>query len=516
MLLLNSIYCQVIIPGTYQDDYFRMVSTFSKNDNRPISIYPSILSNHHLDSLKYDIHSLLIQENPEKKSRFDLTDPILQTSYNTKYPSGFNDGPIWSGKGLNTALSLGFTGKTGILRYSLNPILLFSQNQPFKNVDGPYNKGPFQYPFENNIDWVLRYGNSSMFKMFPGQSEIRLVKNNFTIGLSTQNQKWGPSRINPIIMSNNAEGFPHLDIGTARPAKSKIGFIDFKSYWGLLNESKYFDNINNNNVRYITGMSIGYRPIFLKALSIGINRILYTNINFLDSPFSDAFAQFSAIFKEGDAKTFNGITTNDYFDQVASVFMRWTFIEEGFDVYIEYARNDFAGGFGDFITQPDHSRGFTAGFTKLIQFSPNKIMNISYEHTSLDTYKNTIVRATPTFYVHGIVKQGYTNNGQIIGASAGPGANTDFIDLTLTTSNAIFSFNYYRLRYNDDYFYSIIQQNSTSPQEIEHQLILRATKKLPSMIIDFGMQIAFRKDWQYLEDNVVNFRPSMNFIYLLK
>jgi hypothetical protein len=41
------------------------------------------------------------------------------------------------------------------------------------------------------------------------------------------------------------------------------------------------------------------------------------------------------------------------------------------------------------------------------------------------------VRASPTYYAHGIVGQGYTQRGQVIGAGIGPGGNSQHVGADL-------------------------------------------------------------------------------------
>ncbi|HWO89877.1 MAG TPA: hypothetical protein VNL98_12100, partial [Gemmatimonadales bacterium] len=43
------------------------------------------------------------------------------------------------------------------------------------------------------------------------------------------------------------------------------------------------------------------------------------------------------------------------------------------------------------------------------------------------------VRATPTYYTHHIVRSGYTNRGEVIGAVVGPGGNGQYLDVDVFT-----------------------------------------------------------------------------------
>ena len=80
---------QVSIPG----EYFNRID--KKNDSTVLSFYPSV---------RY-----------ESDKGFGLISPLVKTSFNSNYPRGYNDGPIWKGKGLTFELHGGVQGKKGIL-----------------------------------------------------------------------------------------------------------------------------------------------------------------------------------------------------------------------------------------------------------------------------------------------------------------------------------------------------------------------------------------------------------------
>ena len=43
------------------------------------------------------------------------------------------------------------------------------------------------------------------------------------VGISNENQWWGPGISNALILSNNAPGFPHAFVRTAHPWKTPLG-----------------------------------------------------------------------------------------------------------------------------------------------------------------------------------------------------------------------------------------------------------------------------------------------------
>ena len=55
----------------------------------------------------------------------------LGGTFNSAYPYGANDGPLWAGRGLTVAASGGVSGHIGPLSFSLAPMAFRAANRPF-------------------------------------------------------------------------------------------------------------------------------------------------------------------------------------------------------------------------------------------------------------------------------------------------------------------------------------------------------------------------------------------------
>ena len=517
LLLLNPtvVFSQVLFPGNIQNDIFRMISLEHDFEDKPIVLTPGILTSYNLDSLTFIGWERLLFNMKRDESNFSVIDPSASISYNSEYARGMNDGAVWQGRGLNTALNFGFSGNYGKIHYTFSPVIYYAQNRAYRIDSGPFDKNQYQYPFGNNIDWVLRYGDNALADFWWGQSEVRFIHKNATVGFSTQNFIWGPSVINPILMSNNASGFPHLDIGTATPARTKIGDIEFRGYWGVLRESDYFDDNPDNDHRFFTGWTLGYRPSFLKGISIGISRLLYRNSK--DDGglgLKDIFASYSPDIIEKRNPIIQG-GQNDLYDQIASLTVRWALPREGLEFYLEYAKNDFPGALSVLFESPDRSRGFNIGVIKVSDLKNGAKLLFNYEHTTLANNQTRQVTIAPSYYIHSVVDQGYTNNGQIMGASVGPGANADFLRVNYYHKKHILGFNYHRNRHNDDYVVGSLGFNP--PFDAEHSLDFSYARKMNNLFIDAHFNITGRKNWYYDDDVLTffNLQPSLRVTYML-
>jgi len=140
-------------------------------------------------------------------------------------------------------------------------------------------------------------------------------------------------------------------------------------------------------------------------------------------PASDYFAVFQGVRKKALVTPENP-TGDDEHDQMLSLFGRWVLPESGFEVYWEWARNDHSWEFRDLLLEPEHSQAYMLGLQKAVRLSGERIVTVRAELTHLEREPTYVLgRASPTYYAHHIVTQGYTQKGQIIGAGIGPGGN---------------------------------------------------------------------------------------------
>ncbi|NQZ75641.1 MAG: hypothetical protein HRT61_05950 [Ekhidna sp.] len=485
-----------------------------KNDfDDPITYLPSIVNNYQVDSaLSWDIWEGKFDISSKKNQSFQILDPSLRFAYSSSYVDTYNDGAVWEGKGISSSINFGFQGRKGFLSYTFAPVVFYAQNQDFYVAPSPFNKNEFSYPFERKIDWVERYGNSSLNKFHFGQSELRLTYRKVSLGLSTQNFMLGPAQVAPILMSNNAGGIPHIDFGSARPYATKLGQLEYKIFWGLMNESDFFDENPDNDQRYFAGAVIGFQPRYVPGLSIGLNRVMYREM--FDGDFSplDIIAP---LWKNIE----DPALPNDNYDQMFSLMMKWKFKEYGFDGYMEFARNDLPGTIVDLFENPERTRAVTMGLVKTFDFSNEHVLRLVYEHTKLNKIKmSTATIGHPTYYVHEIVDNGYTNNGQLMGAYIGPGSNAHHIRLQYFTEKGRIGVSFDRVRWNDDYFIDNFAGNpDLEPNDQRYRWGINYLRFIGNFVLDLDYQVGYRKNWYYEDDlKIWNQYLGLNISYLVR
>lgn len=356
----------------------------------------------------------------DRSVKLKLYGPEWFNSYNTKAPYGQNDGALWQGKGYNTSLTAGARLEAFGFEATFKPQVSWSQNREFDYMPGVYGS-EYSYFWKGNIDLVQRYGNSSFWTFDWGDTELRYSWKKLTAGFGTQAIWLGPAFLNPMLGSNNAGTYPKFDIGLR---KTKVympytdwylGEIEGRAWLGYLTESDYFDNDSTNDHRQLTGFSVAYSPSILPELTISINKISL------------------ARWDEKSAKYLNPLyDSNEVEDQKVSFGADLLFPTVGFEVYGELGIDDSnARGFAN----PFHTAIYTVGAKKELSFFRrfqkfNIRPEIIFEWSNFEMSQDFQLQWNYMgYYSHSLIAQGYTQNGQILGAGSGYFGNSQYIAL---------------------------------------------------------------------------------------
>ncbi|SMD34080.1 Capsule assembly protein Wzi [Reichenbachiella faecimaris] len=496
LLLVNAEYVfgQVLYPDDALSDYYDIVELKNVAMIKRLNIHPTMITQYKVDSLGWNPWSDQLTQITSENRYFHLLPFKTSVFFNSDYSRSYRDGPLWKGKGLTVSLQGGFTGKHGIVKYTFAPLIYYSQNSPYSLAPTMGQNDPYNYQFVNQkIDFVQRFGAHPFTKFNLGQSEIRMVLDWFTFGISTQNMVWGPSQFAPILMGNNAAGIPRVELGTHHPVSTPLGDVELSFYWGVLSESNYFDNNSKNNQRYWSGAAFGFRPSFLPDLCIGLNRVLYKKGEEFDATDLSII-----LWRFNPPNNSNPQTGNDEYDQMGSITIEWAFTEVGFQTYFEFAKNDFGGSLVGL--EPEHGRGYTMGAVKLVELNRDKLLKLSYEHSTLDRSKSNTYRGYNRWYSHTYVQQGYTQNGQLIaGGGIGPGSNTDAFSVSFIWNLGMMSITGQRIRFDDDYFMESILDNNRHDQEWSG--IVKYTRIFNQYRLTTELGFSGRRNMYYVQNN---------------
>ncbi len=507
----------LISVNDYIRDYARLLEIQEKPVNNPIIFHSNQAEIWQNDSVSQDSlgvwkKQLTYYSDPQGEGlNIYALSPRIDYTYNSKYSRTYNDGPLWSGRGSTVGLNAGFKLKWGPITGVLYPNFYHAQNRHFQRQSpGQTGLNPRQndlnYQLSNQIDWVQIYGFDSFSEFDWGQSNISAVIGPVQIKFGTENIWWGPSVANPILMSNTAPGFPHLNIGTSKPIRTKYGDFELNSIWGKLGESDYFENIPSNDKRYIVGLAFGYRPSFsqfMKGFSISMGRILYQDWPNDGLELGDLFLGLKNADPTAKLSPTGGLV-NDDTDQYLSMDIRWIFKQAGAEFYFEWVRNDFWLDFKDLVKEPEHGSVFSIGLQKSFA-TASATYKLGFEHTSLATTRTREIRASGTIYTHSVIRQGYTHNGHLLGAPIGPGSKSQLIRLDRYSTTGKFAFSLQKIRFNDDYFWSRYGPSGEFQRhDVEWNFGVEAVRFFKNHEFSAKVIYSRRMNWHFYENLDVN------------
>jgi len=388
----------------------------------------------------------------EKAPRLQIMPAQTFVSYNSAFPFGNNDGALWQGVGLNMIAQAGAELSWGWGQLTLQPEWWFSQNSSYPMAP---SSGETQFAdYGADLDRLQAYGRGAFSQFNFGESELRLEYAGFTLGFGTKNHKFGPAESQNLLLSDNASGFPMLDIGLDGPYRTRYGSFDARFFWGQTSSSEFFYADGNTQKRLFTGGLLSYSAPFLPGMSFGFQRVFH-------SPWSTingwkVFEFFDdTVWKSYRIAAFGIAGGDDDIDQILSFTWEWRVPLTGSRAYIEWGRNDHASDLQDFMMQPDHSMGYVGGVQQKIELGPASRILISYEMADVGNTIGSIVRPTGSWYRHGLTEGGYTNDGQILGAYMGPGSNTQELNIYYQASGFFVRIGLQRWLFDADYYYSL-------------------------------------------------------------
>ena len=359
-----------------------------------------------------------------------------------------NDGAAWQGRGLNARLSGGFQARWEWLRLTVEPQVSYALNLPMNLAPSSLSKGMGDY--WATMDRLQRFGSVPRVHFEGGNTELRAAWGPLTLGFGTEALWLGGGEHNAVLLSDNAGGFPHLDLGTQKPWATEWGTFQGTLLWGQLTNSEGADP------RFLHALVVGYSPPFLEHLTVGAAR-------FFVSPWATvnlwkAFQSVNdALLKASRGSALDGTTVEDDVDQTAALYFDLNFADQGFHAWAELARNDHAWDWRDLMAQPDHSLGYVFGARQVVKLGAPWALYAAYEQADLGLNYGTVVRPTGSWYRRGVGESGYTLGGQVLGAAIGPGSNSHDLELGAVYDNFSLGFAFQRIAFDVDYLITVVK-----------------------------------------------------------
>lgn len=350
--------------------------------------------------------------------------------YNSAYPYGMNDGPVWVGRGFTTSVTAGVVLEWGPIELILAPTAFWTENREFPLMRVPDTVSAYSDPLTVfGVDRPQRFGDRPYARLDPGSSTFRVQAFGVQAGVSTANEWWGPMSDYPFVLGNNAPGFLHLFAGTARPVSVGVGRLHTRLIYGELAQTSYSPVPADSGRRFAGGMIAVIEPRGFPGLEVGFTRFFH--MEWPDSLSNRHFAHlFETLLKSKIGRVLNqeptdpGKSSRD--NQLASVFARWVLGRSGFELYGEYSREDHSVDVYDLLVEPDHSSLYGWGLRRAWRTPGSlramRVETINYQPSSLGRH-----RPQSGAYGHSFTRQGHTHMGQLLGSGIGAGAGAGAI-----------------------------------------------------------------------------------------
>ena len=372
--------------------------------------------------------------------------------FNSHHPYNRNNGTMIPNRGYQHIISPGLFFKIGPLSIKFKPEHHYSENKSFDGFwEGHYPViWSKRYRLWNRVDIPERFGEKRHNRVTFGQSNIKLSWKNLSLGISNENIWWGPSMRNSIMMSNHAEGFRHISFNTKKPIETPLGNFEWQFITGTLENSGYtpprtdFEyagtklyrpKINQqsetNDTRFLQGYIISYSPKWISGFSIGFIRWTQMYSALFEGRYSwlktqpNYFPIFQYLFRRNNVNIDYELQTNE----AAGLFFKWIWKDSKAEIYSEFHFNDSRFNLRDFILDSDHARAVTLGLQKIFKIK-NKNFLFNWEWTQMEQSAGRLLRNANSWYEHDYVYDGYTNRGEILGSSIGPGSNSHYLSIS--------------------------------------------------------------------------------------
>ena len=427
----------------------------------------------------------------------------LGATINSAYPYGDNDGPVWAGRGLTLIANAGIAGHLGPLSFRVSPKAFRAGNASFDLLSngktGNLAYGNGQYP--TSVDFPQRFGNSAYSRVDPDASDVRFDSRFLSAGVSTGDEWIGPATEYPFLLGTNAPGFPHLFITTGDSWNLWFARLHSRVMWGKLYQSDYSgvsgpthyqSSAQPGTVRLMAAAEIVFVPRGVPGLELGFGRFLH--VPYLNGGPDQGFWKkpFKTFFLKNEIARGDTIGADN---QLASIFFRWVFPRSGFEVYAERGYEDQFFDIRDFFEDPDHDRTYMIGFQKTLRQSALGFNVLKFE--AINYQLSTLVRPRPAegaIYLHGILRQGHTNRGQLLGSSAGVfAAAASVIEWSRYSTSGRTSWFLRRIvRAQEGDFYRTGIQN---PRGSDVLIAAEAERMRFGRYVDFGAKIGLMQDF---------------------
>jgi hypothetical protein len=448
---------------------------------------------------KYNTLKLLSYQD---KFSVDLLPVSLNSEYAGHHPYATQNQSLLWAAGLQNSLQGGVILQSKYISAQIRPELLYARNPNYEGFPDKGLRGRDRYIWWYQADAPERLSGEHLVRLLPGQSNVKLRYKKFSAGISTENRIWGPGIHNQLVLGANARGFTHFFLQTEAPLRTSIGTLEYEIIGGrLLGSGSPGGNPDDNwrlstlfqplpvFTRYYSGIHLVYQPKWTKGLFIGFNSATQQYSHSLR-----AFELFSSITQRFSRASL----ASDFsaFDIYGSVFARWVWSNS--EIYFELGKKG-RDQFRKFMTEPQRQTAYVAGFQKLVPLTKTeRTISFSLEATQLAQQLPDEVSQAHSWYIHPIIRHGYTHEGQWLGAGIGPGSNQQTVEISYTSGYNKVGLIGERRHNNSDYYYFVSEEiRDWRRYWVDYSIGMIGSLSLENLIFDGQIRYVYSMNYQW-------------------
>lgn len=348
-----------------------------------------------------------------------------------------DDGPAWNGRGANYFVRSGISADAAWFHAVIAPQLWYAQNKPYEIfASGDSSRNAFASPWytrPNSIDLPSRFGAQPFSEIDLGESALWASVGSVDAGVSASTQRWGPGERGTLIISADAPGIPRVFVRTSRPIRTPVGAWSGSWFVGTLSESRFFDDSSSNDRRGISAITVAWSPSDSSSLVVGVAHAAQRAGSYFSS-------------SNGSSKGIHGPA-----QQINEVYGHFRDPLSGIRAWAEVGHAGRLPNATQFFSIPYQGLVYIVGADRALVSRHGTVL-LSFEAANLEQPTDVRGSTAHDFYTSANIAQGWSQRGQPLGYSAGPGANTQWLSVDWMTRGWSAGTFAERVRWNEDAF----------------------------------------------------------------
>jgi hypothetical protein len=346
-----------------------------------------------------------------------------------------DDGPVWTGRGVNGFARTGVSADIGVVHILLAPQAWYAENREYQTfASGNPSRSSFASPWYNppfSIDLPSRFGTAAIKQIDPGESAAWAALGPVDVGASTSTQQWGPGERGNLILGPDAPGIPRIFARTTSPLRTPLGNFSATVFTGTLTSSRYFLLDSADQLRTMNAANVAWSPSDSSSFTLGV---------------AYATMRRGTRFGSTPAQPLSGPS-----DGIGEVYLQFRDSHTGVRAWTEIGRAGGLPQLRQFLTIPYQGIAYIVGADRAVVHGRNVLL-VSLEAANLE--QPTDIRGTTSqdFYTSSDISEGWTQRGQTLGYPTGPGSQAQWLSSDWITPKWSIGLFGERVRWNEDAF----------------------------------------------------------------